>query len=105
MHLTSSTMVTHTPSRGANEVGISQAAASSPFLARSLAISGLRVRRLTERERQVALLVAEGHKDAVIARRRRSGHRAAAPEPVPAGRARLPLAPPNMQRAGRDAAG
>jgi DNA-binding NarL/FixJ family response regulator len=69
MHLTSSTMVTHTPSRGGNEVGISQAAASSPFLARSLAISGLRVRRLTERERQVALLVAEGLKDALIARR------------------------------------
>jgi DNA-binding CsgD family transcriptional regulator len=34
-----------------------------------LATPGLRASRLTERERQVALLIAEGLKDAVIARR------------------------------------
>lgn len=56
-------------------MGNSQAAASPPIPnARShrsgpLATSGLRVRRLTEREHQVALLIAEGLKDAVIARR------------------------------------
>ena len=56
-------------------MGSSQDSAPSPFVdvrshpSRALAGSDPRVRRLTEREHQVARLIAQGLKDAVIARR------------------------------------